>query len=81
VRSKARLDYQVYPRLPAYAETAWTPREHKDYPDFCARLEPFLARLQKMGVRHAPLAEAEPPRYKQWFGIFTIPQPQERVAP
>jgi hexosaminidase len=81
VRSKARLDYQVYPRLPAYAETAWTLREHKDYPDFCARLKPFLARLQKMGVRHAPLAEAEPPRYKQWFGIFTIPQPQERVAP
>lgn len=78
VRNQARLDYQAYPRLPAYAETAWTPRELKNYTDFRARLRPFLELLD---VRHAPLREAEPPFFQQWFGIFTIPQPQERVAP
>ncbi len=80
VRSKARLDYQVYPRLTAYAETGWTARELKDYADFRARLGPFLERLRQMGVRHAPLRDAEPPFFVQWFGLFTIPQPQERVA-
>ena len=77
VRSPARLDYQTYPRLPAYAETAWTPRELKDYVDFRARLEPFLKLL---AVRHAPLNEAEPPFYKTWLGLLTLPQPQEQVA-
>jgi len=77
VRSRARLDYQVYPRLPAYAETAWTPREQKDFADFRDRLKPFLKLLD---ARHAPLHEAEPPFFMQWFGIFTIPQPQEKVA-
>ena len=77
VRSQARLDYQVYPRLIAYAETGWTQPELKDYTDFRARLDPFLKLLN---VRHAPLNEAEPPFYKRWFGIFTIPQPQEKIA-
>jgi hexosaminidase len=80
VRSPARLDYQTYPRLMAYAETGWTPRELKDYADFRLRLEPFLERLKRLGVRPAPLREAEPPFYRQWFGIFTIPQPQEKIA-
>jgi hexosaminidase len=77
VRSQARLDYQVYPRLPAYAETAWTPPELKNYADFRSRLEPFL---ELLNVRHAPLDEAEPPFFKQLFGIFTILQPQEKFA-
>jgi hexosaminidase len=80
VRSKARLDYQVYPRLPAYAETAWTPREQKNYFDFRARLEPFLERLRALGVHHAPLRAAEPPFFIQWFGMLTIPRPQEKIA-
>jgi len=77
VRSQSRLDYQAYPRLPAYAETAWIPRELKNYADFCARLGPFL---ELLGARHASLNDAEPPFYKQWFGILTISQPQEKVA-
>ncbi len=77
IRSQARLDYQAYPRLPAYAETAWTPRELKDYADFRARLESFLELLD---VRQASFNEAEPSFYKQQFGIFSILQPQEKVA-
>jgi hypothetical protein len=37
--------------------------------------------IHKMGVRHVLLNEFEPPHYKQWFGIFTVSQPLERVAP
>jgi hexosaminidase len=76
VPNRARLDYQVYPRLIAMAETGWTPKNKKDFKDFRRRLEKFLDRLNRLGVRYAPLNEAEPPKVRQGFGIFTIPQPQ-----
>ena len=60
VPDRSRLDYQVYPRLTALAETAWTSRERKSLPDFRRRLERFLARLDRLGVQHASLREAEP---------------------
>jgi hexosaminidase len=80
VRSRARLDYQTFPRLTALAETAWTQREQKNWPDFRARLNTFLPRLKQLSVRYAPLKEAEPPKLKQIFGIFTIPQAQTKTA-
>ncbi len=60
VPNRARLDYQVYPRLTALAETGWTPKDRKNLPDFRRRLGRFLARLDRLGVRHASLQEAEP---------------------
>jgi len=60
VPTRARLEYQVYPRLTALAETGWTPRHRKSLPDFRHRLEGFLARLDRLGVHHASLKEAEP---------------------
>jgi len=80
VPNRARLDYQVYPRLTAMAETGWTPKDKKDFKDFRRRLEKLLGRLDHLGVRYAPLKEAEPPKVRQWFGIFTIPQPQTRTV-
>jgi hexosaminidase len=65
VPARARLDYQVYPRLTALAETGWTPRQRKSLPDFRHRLEGFLARLDRLGIRHASLKEAEPLSLKQ----------------
>ncbi len=62
------------------AETGWTPKNKKDFKDFRCRLEKFLDRLDHLGIRYAPLKEAEPPKVKQWFGIFTIPQPQTGTA-
>jgi hexosaminidase len=78
VPNRARLDYQVYPRLIAMAEIGWTPKSKKDFKDFSRRLEKFLGRLNHLGVRYAPLKEAQPPKVRQWFGIFTILQPQTR---
>ena len=78
--SRARLDYQAYPRLTAMAETAWTPKAQKDLSDFRRRLLPFLKQLDELGVGYAPLHEVEPSRLKQLSGIFTIPMPQTRVS-
>jgi hexosaminidase len=62
VPARARLDYQVFPRLTALAETGWTPAEKKNLRDFHRRLEPFLSRLDRLGVQHATLDESEPLR-------------------
>jgi len=80
VPNRARLDYQVYPRLTAMAETGWTPKAQKDYKFFLLRLQKFLNRLDRLGIHHASLIEVEPSKVRQWLGIFTIPQPQTKTA-
>jgi hexosaminidase len=80
VPNRARLDYQVYPRLTAMAETGWTPRDRKNFMDFRTRLERFLERLDILGVRYAPLDQTEPSIIRKIFGIFSIAVPQTRTA-
>jgi hexosaminidase len=65
VPNRDRMDFQVYPRLSALAETGWTPKDRKSLPDFRRRIKVFLARLDLLGVRHATLQEADPPLLKQ----------------
>jgi hexosaminidase len=60
VPSRDRLDYQVYPRLTALAETGWTPYDRKSLPDFRRRLKKFLVRLDRLEIKHASLQEADP---------------------
>jgi hexosaminidase len=79
VPNRARLDYQVYPRLTAMAETGWTLKDKKDFKDFRRRLDKLLGRLDRLGVLYAPLKEAEPPKVMQWFGIFSLPLPQTKT--
>jgi hexosaminidase len=80
VPNRARLDYQVYPRLTAMAETGWTPKDKKDFKGFRRRLEKLLGRLDRFGVRYAPLNDADPPKIRRCFSIFTLPQPQTRTV-
>ena len=80
VPDRARLDYQTYPRLIAMAETAWTPKERKNLENFRARLPGFLRRLERLGVRYAPMREVEPAWIKRLFGVFTLTQPQVKIA-
>ena len=80
VPNRARLDYQAYPRLTALAETGWSPKKKKDLVDFRKRLEKFLPRLEKLGVRYAPLKDVEPSPIKKLFSIFTIAIPQKKTA-
>ena len=47
-----RLEFQVYPRIAAYAETGWTQPEQKDFLDFSKRLEAQLQRWDFEGIRY-----------------------------
>ncbi len=51
VNEKA-IDYQMFPRLAALAEVAWSPQEIRDWPDFSARLDRHLRRFQVLGIRY-----------------------------
>ena len=75
VPTAERMGYQAFPRLPAVAETAWTPKEKKNLDDFSQRLPNFLKRLDEIGLSYAPLEDVEPSWLKQKLGIFTMLRP------
>lgn len=54
--SPRRVDYAAFPRLAAFAEVVWSPREGRDWADFDRRLRTaHLARLDAAGVEYRPL--------------------------
>ena len=57
MESARRVDYQVFPRLCAFAEAVWGRR---DFADFSARLGEHLARLDALGVNYRPLSGPRP---------------------
>jgi hexosaminidase len=79
VPSSARLDYQTFPRLIAFAEVGWTHKDQRDYADFRTRLVDFNRRLDWLDVLYAPEEDWDPPWYQRMFGLFTIAQPQTKV--
>ena len=81
VPDMARLDYQTYPRLTAFAEIGWSPRAKKDFENFQERLAAFLLRLDELGVKYARGSDVEPPWYRQLFGFITLAQAQTKTAP
>lgn len=56
------LHAYVFPRLIAVAETAWTPKQKKNFEDFKMRLSHYLKRLSLMGVQSTDPKKCEP-----WF--------------
>lgn len=80
VPSQHRLDYQAFPRLTAFAETGWTFKKNKVYPDFHKRMTSFAQRLEIHKVLYAPEHIWDPPWYKRAFELFTIIQPQTQTA-
>jgi hexosaminidase len=59
----ARVDYQVFPRLAAFAEVAWSrlpaPAE-RDFADFERRMAAHYARLDALGVGYRPRSGPRP---------------------
>ncbi|MFE6037738.1 beta-N-acetylhexosaminidase [Streptomyces sp. NPDC056452] len=57
MQDRARVDYQVFPRLAAFAEVAWSrlpaPGE-RDFADFERRMGTHYARLDALGVDYRP---------------------------
>jgi hexosaminidase len=74
VPSRARLDWQVFPRLLAVAETAWLDPRKKDLASFQQRLPAFLKQLDARKVGYANLIDSNPPIHKRIFGALTLLQ-------
>ncbi|WP_242108852.1 beta-N-acetylhexosaminidase [Luteimonas aquatica] len=53
VRTFARVQHALFPRLAAVAETGWSPAERKDYGDFLARLPAQLPWYRQFGIAYA----------------------------
>ncbi len=53
MRSFARVQHAVFPRIAALAESAWSSREGKDYAGFLQRLPLLLPRWDARGIAYA----------------------------
>ncbi|MFB8402999.1 beta-N-acetylhexosaminidase [Streptomyces sp. NPDC055912] len=63
MENRSRVDYQVFPRLAAFAEVAWSALpapEARDYPAFARRMRTHYARLDALGVDYRPPAGPHP---------------------
>lgn len=47
------VEYMLYPRACALAETAWSPKAGKNWADFARRMGTHFERLKKLGVNYA----------------------------
>lgn len=57
MQNRARVDYQVFPRLAAFAEVAWSPlpaSADRDFAAFERRMAAHYARLDALGVDYRP---------------------------
>jgi hexosaminidase len=53
MRTFARVEHAVFPRIAAVAETGWTARERKDFDGFLSRLPAQLERYRALGIGYA----------------------------
>ncbi|MER5207676.1 beta-N-acetylhexosaminidase [Streptomyces sp. NPDC002825] len=63
MENRARVDYQVFPRLAAFAEVAWSALpapEARDHADFERRMHSHYRRLDALGVDYRPPAGPHP---------------------
>ncbi|MGH6654932.1 MAG: beta-N-acetylhexosaminidase, partial [Actinocrinis sp.] len=52
--SPRAIDYMVFPRLAAFAETVWSEADPRDFEDFTTRLAVHEHRLDALGVEYRP---------------------------
>ncbi|SFC44017.1 hexosaminidase [Parapedobacter composti] len=63
--SPQQLEYMVFPRIAALAESAWTSEGRKDYADFSLRLRRHLPRYAKAGLYYFnPFQPQQYPEYQ-----------------
>lgn len=55
-RTWERLQHNLFPRMAALAEIAWTPLQRKDYDDFLVRLPVQLQRYRALGIAYGQTA-------------------------
>ncbi len=69
IPNEDRLNFQIYPRMQAFAEVAWTPSNKRNYKDFIKRLKKFLPLLDKYGVEYCPLNMVNTKGIRAWKTI------------
>lgn len=52
IKTPAKVEYMVFPRLLALSEVVWSPHESKDFEDFRSRLPAQFARLDALNVNY-----------------------------
>lgn len=55
ITTPAELEYMVFPRICAIAESVWTQNEHKDWDSFVSRLQDHYAYFDENGMNARPL--------------------------
>jgi hexosaminidase len=56
IENTDRVEYMIFPRMAALAETLWIPRKSQNWADFRTRLLPYIKRLNAKGIDYHPLA-------------------------
>ena len=59
MHSNDRLEFMIFPRLSALAESAWTNQNRKNFTDFQNRMKNILDFYQKSGLRYFDLNDSE----------------------
>lgn len=54
VADRRKLDFNLFPRMGAVSENAWTPKSKRNYHSFVKRLPHYEAVLENFGVNYAP---------------------------
>jgi hexosaminidase len=89
--TEAAIDYQIYPRLLALAEVAWTPQSIRNWSDFESRLSKHERRLLALDIRYYDAAATgrklgawqsaelagETPRQFEWEATPALPRAGE----
>lgn len=75
MRSFARVQHNLFPRIAALAEIAWTPQTQRDYASFLQRLPAMLPRWQAQGI-----AYANTPFQPQWEAPTALAAGQALVS-
>ncbi|MDD4199548.1 MAG: family 20 glycosylhydrolase, partial [Paludibacter sp.] len=53
VNNTSDAEYLIFPRLAAFAESAWSKPEHKNWPDFIRRTDGLLNSYDALGINYA----------------------------
>ena len=72
VTEKEMAMYMTFPRLAALAETLWTPKELKDWPDFSRRVKSLFNRYDYLGINYAKSAYLVSSNIKMSFEDKTV---------
>jgi hexosaminidase len=65
VPNPGHAEYLYFPRICAFAEVAWSPKERR-WEEFEPRLQAHLARLNALGVNYRPLDGPTPGQARTW---------------